>query len=81
MHPFNNFGMWTVNQKSEECVTSYELNIKLKCVAPLLLCDIKNFLIPPRIYQTIDHIGMIKRTTECQRFVVYYTLLPPSLML
>ena len=27
---------------------SYELNIKMKCLTPLLLCDIKNFLIPPR---------------------------------
>ena len=51
------FGMWSVNKKSEEFVTlhsdflemSYELNIKMKCVASLLLGDIKNFLIPPRI--------------------------------
>ena len=57
MHPCNNFGMWTVNKKSEECVTlhndflemSYELNIKMKCVAPLLQGDVKNLLIPPRI--------------------------------
>ena len=49
-----NFGMWSVNKKSEEIVTlhsyfmemPYELNIKKKCVVPLLLSDIKNFLIP-----------------------------------
>ena len=52
------FGLWTVNNKSEECVTlhnnflemSYELNIKIKCLASLLLGDVKNFLIPPRMY-------------------------------
>ena len=27
---------------------SYELNFKIKCVDPLLLGDVKNFLIPPR---------------------------------
>ena len=50
------FGLWSVNKKSEEFVTlhsdflemPYELNIKLKCVAPLLLGDVKNFLMPPR---------------------------------
>ena len=48
--------MWTVNTKSEKCVTlhsdflemSYELHIKIKFLAPLLLGDVKNFLIPPR---------------------------------
>ena len=57
MHPCNNFGLWTVNTKLDECVTlhsnslemSYELNIKIKCLAPLHLGDVKNFLIPPRI--------------------------------
>ena len=47
MHPCNNFGLWTVNKKSEECVTlhsdllemSYELNIKMKFLTPLLLGD------------------------------------------
>ena len=29
---------------------SYELNIKIKCLTPLLLGDVKNFLIPPRRY-------------------------------
>ena len=51
-----NFGLWRVNKKSEEFVTlhsdflemPYELNIKIKCVAPLLLGDAKNLLIPPR---------------------------------
>ena len=51
------FGLWTINKRSEECVTllsdflemAYELNIKMKCLTPLLLGDIKNFLIPPRI--------------------------------
>ena len=46
--------MWTVNKKSEECVTLhsdvlemfYELNINMKCVALLLLGNVKNFLIP-----------------------------------
>ena len=45
MHPCTNFGLWTVNNKLEEFVTlhsdflemSYELNIKIKCLAPLLL--------------------------------------------
>ena len=54
MHPCNNFDMWTVNNKSEECVTlqsdllemSYELHIKMKCLNSLLLGDVKNFLIP-----------------------------------
>ena len=58
MHPCNNFGLWTVNKKLEECVTlhsnflemSYELNIKMKCLAPLHLGDVKNFMIPPRIW-------------------------------
>ena len=53
-----NFGLCTVNKKSEECVTfhsdflemSNELNIKMMCLAPLLLGDFKNFLISPRIY-------------------------------
>ena len=57
MHPCNNSGLWTVNTKSEEFVTlhsdfleiSYELDIKMRCVAPLLLGDVKNLLIPPRI--------------------------------
>ena len=57
MHPCNNFGLWTVNKKLDECVTlhnnflemSYELNIKMKCLAPLHLGDVKNFLIPPRM--------------------------------
>ena len=42
-----NFGLWTVNTKSEECITlhsdivemSYELNIKMKFLASLLLGD------------------------------------------
>ena len=58
MHPCNNFGMWTVNKKSEQCVTLHidflvmsddYLSIRTKCVAPLLLGDVKNFLIPPRM--------------------------------
>ena len=55
MHPCNNFGMWTVNDKLDECVTlcsnflemSYELNIKMKFLAPLLLGDVKNFFDTP----------------------------------
>ena len=51
MHPCNTFGLWTVNKKSEEFVTlhsdflemSYKLNIKMKCLAPLHLGDVKNF--------------------------------------
>ena len=47
MHRCNNFGLWIVNKKSEECVTlhsdflemSYELNIKIKFLATLLLGD------------------------------------------
>ena len=47
MHPCNNFGLWIVNNKSEECVTlqneflemSYELSIKMSFLAPLLLGD------------------------------------------
>ena len=50
MHPCNNFGPWTVNKKSEECVTlendllemSYELSIRMTFPAPLL----SNGLIP-----------------------------------
>ena len=45
MYPCNNFGLWIVNKKSEECVTlhsdflemSYELNIKMTFLDPLLL--------------------------------------------
>ena len=56
MHPCNHFGLWTVNKKLDECVTlyidflemSYELNIKMKCLAPLHLGDVKNCLVPPR---------------------------------
>ena len=55
-----NFGPWTVNKKSEECVTlhsdllemSYELNIKMKFLAPLLMGDFKNLLKPSRTYVT-----------------------------
>ena len=62
IHPCNNFGPWTVNKKSEECVTlhsnflemSHELNIKMKFLAPLLLGDVNNLLIPPRISLHID---------------------------
>ena len=32
---------------------SYELNIKMKCLAPLHLGDVKNFLIPPRIIEIL----------------------------
>ena len=47
MHPCNNFGLWTVNKKLEECVTwqndflemSYELDIRMTFLAPLLLGD------------------------------------------
>ena len=47
MHPCNNFGPWTVNKKSEEYVTlqndllkmSYELNMRMTFLAPLLLGD------------------------------------------
>ena len=68
MHQCNNFGMWTVNKKSEECVTfhsdflemSYKLNIKIKCVVPLLLGDAKNFLIPPRIPLVYRSVRVIK---------------------
>ena len=43
--------MWTVNKKLDECVTlysdflemSYELNIKIKCLALLHLGDVQNF--------------------------------------
>ena len=38
------FGLWTVNKKSEECVTLHSD----KGVAPLPLNDVNNFLIPPR---------------------------------
>ena len=61
-----NFGQWSVNKKSEEFVTlhsdfvkmPYELNIKMKCVAPLLLGDVKNFLIPPRSYY-LKNYGLV----------------------
>ena len=51
MHPCNHFGMWTINKKSEECVTlqddslemSYELHIRMTFLAPLLLGDSKTF--------------------------------------
>ena len=47
MDPCNNFGLWTVNTKSEECLTlhsdflemSYELNIRITFLAPLVLGD------------------------------------------
>ena len=70
MHPCNNFGMWTVNKKSEECVTlhsdvlemSYELNIKMECVVPLLQGDIKNFWIPHHISAiTVCYCVMIQQ--------------------
>ena len=65
MHPCNSLGLWTVNKKSEECLTlqsgflelSYELNINMKCLALLLLGDVKNLLKPPRIvikFQNVD---------------------------
>ena len=62
------FGLWSVNKKSEESVTlhsdflemSYELNIKMKCMTPLLLGDVKNFLIPlvypPSLFHTFFQI-------------------------
>ena len=69
MHPCNNFGLWIVNTKSAECVTlhsdflemSSELNIKMKCVAlaPLLLGDVKNFLIPPRTFPNSSFVIFI----------------------
>ena len=54
MHPCNDFGMWTVNKESEGCIIlhsdflkmSYEFNIKMQCVAPLLQGHVKNFMIP-----------------------------------
>ena len=47
MQTCNNFGIWTVNKKSEECVTlqnnfleiSFELNLRMTFLAPLLLGD------------------------------------------
>ena len=46
------FGLWSVIKKSEECVTlhsdflemSYELYIKMKCVAPLRLGDTPSYM-------------------------------------
>ena len=58
----SNFGLWTVNKKLEKCVnlhinflemSYYELYIKMKFLAPLLLGDVKNILIPPRIYMQV----------------------------
>ena len=70
MHPYNNFGLWTVIKKLEECVTlhsnflemSYELNIKMKCMAPLHLGDVKNLLIPPRnaCYRQLKLVILVK---------------------
>ena len=53
------FGMWTVNNKSEKRVIlhrnflemSYELNIKMKFLALLLLGDVKNFLYVIYLYK------------------------------
>ena len=70
MHPCNNFGLWTVNKKLDECVTlhsnflemSYELNIKMKCLAPLHLGDVKNFLIPPRMTYVLTNSTYVSRS-------------------
>ena len=70
MHPCNNFGLWTVNKKLDECVTlhskflemSYELNIKMKCLAPLHLGDVNNFLIPPRTSGGRRYEEQVERT-------------------
>ena len=71
IHPCNNVGLWTVNKKSEECVTlysdflemSYELNIKMKYVAPLLLGNVKNLLIPPRT----EHVNFENKNYDMLR--------------
>ena len=62
VRPIVEFGLWTVNRKSEKCVTlhsdflemSYELHIKMKFLVSLLLGDVKNFLIPPRTLPNLD---------------------------
>ena len=60
----HNFVLWTVNRTvGAKCVTlhsdfvkmSYALHIKIKFLAPTLLGDFKNFLIPPRIWQVISN--------------------------
>ena len=76
MHPCNNFGLWTVNKKLEECVTlhsnflemSYELNFKMKCLAPLHLGDVKNFLIPPRILPPYGRLISGQKSTNSTLF-------------
>ena len=76
MHPCNNFGLWTVNKKLDECVTlhsnflemSYELNIKMKCLAPLHLGDVKNFLIPPRILPPYGRLISGQKSTNSTLF-------------
>ena len=77
------FGLWTVNKikKSEECVTlhsdfeemSYELNIKMKCLAPLLLGDFKNCLIPPRMLLKLRS-SVLNNLFMNVSFFVWYTL-------
>ena len=60
-----NFGLRSVNKTLEEFVTlhsdflemPYELNINMKCVAPLLLGDVKYFLIPPRICKIASFVN------------------------
>ena len=88
MHPCNNFDLWTVNKKSEECVTShsdflemfYGLNIKVKCMAPLLLGDVNNFLIPPRIYYKTSKYShcYYQRTTSASNTQLLSTSRNPS---
>ena len=61
LHPCYIFGLWTVNKKLDECVTlhsnfldmSYELNIKMKCMAPLHLGDVKNLFDTPSYLEVI----------------------------
>ena len=46
----------------------YELNIKMKCVAPLLLGDVNNFLIPPppRTLQWQNCVVLVKTWQFCE---------------
>ena len=70
--------MWTVNKKLDGCVTlhsnflemSYELNIKMKCLASLHLSDVKKCLIPPRIVNIVMwRHPLLLYSTICKKYI------------
>ena len=87
VRPIVEFGLWTVNRKSEKCATlhsdflamSYELHIKMQFLVSLLLGDVNNFLIPPSYTLNTIKVRFVPFPIDFTRFMwIPLAITPPT---